>query len=226
MKNKLRILFKYLKGIGLDKIDFRVDFDESGIQHFEIDIEYEISDTVENIIYEIIEKYQDRLYEFGPSTLDNPNDYFRVSGEIIPNEGKFIFTKIDYQGYDTEGSGTYYDKDDYEEDESMYDTFIEVGKFLDDIRATSVTVGYNGSGDSGAIDINYESEIGSGIVPNDIENICYDLLSEYGGWEINEGSQGNIVFTKDEIEVNHEWNTQEDYNEEINIVITLDTFDE
>jgi len=226
MKNKLRILFKYLKGIGLDKIDFRVDFDESGIQHFEIDIEYEISDTVENIIYEIIEKYQDRLYEFGPSTLDNPNDYFRVSGEIIPNEGKFIFTKIDYQGYDTEGSGTYYDKGDYEEDESMYDTFIEVGKFLDEIKATSATVGYSGGGDSGAVDNNYESENGSGMIPSNIENICYSLLEEYGGWEINEGSQGNIVFTKDEIEVNHEWNTQEDYNEEINIVITLDTFSE
>jgi hypothetical protein len=225
MKNKLRILFKYLKGMGIDNITFNVDL-ENGIQWFELNMEYNSSSAIENIVQEIIEEYEDKLYELGPGTLDNPNEYFRVSGEIIPDEGKFIFTEIDYQGYDTEGSGTYYDKDDYEEDDSMYDTFIEVGKFLDEIEATSATVGYSGGGDSGAVDNNYESENGSGIIPNDIENICYDLLSEYGGWEINEGSQGNIVFTKDEIEVNHEWNTQEDYNEGINIVITLDTFSE
>lgn len=225
MKNKLRILFKYLKGMGIDSVTFRVDL-ESGIQWFELNIEDNISNAIENIIQEIIEEYEDKLYELGPGTVDNKNDYFQVSGEIIPDEGKFIFTEIDYQGYDTEGSGTYYDKDDYEEDDSMYDTFIAVGKFLDEIRATSVTVGYSGGGDSGAVDNNYESENGSGIIPDNIENICYSLLEEYGGWEINEGSQGNIVFTKDEIEVNHEWNTQEDYNEQINIVITLDTFSE
>ena len=225
MKNKLRILFKYLKGMGIDSVTFRVDL-ESGIQWFELNTEDNVSSAIEDIIQEIIEEYEDKLYELGPGTVDNPNDYFQVSGEIIPDEGKFIFTEIDYQGYDTEGSGTYYDKDDYEEDDSMYDTFIAVGKFLDEIRATSVTVGYSGGGDSGAVDNNYESENGSGIIPDNIENICYSLLEEYGGWEINEGSQGNIVFTKDEIEVNHEWNTQEDYNEQIDIVITLDTFSE
>ena len=211
--------------MGIDSVTFRVDL-ESGIQWFELNTEDNISNAIENIIQEIIEIYEDKLYDIGPGSLDNPNEYFTASGEIIPDEGKFIFTEIDYQGYDTEDSGTYYDKDDYEEDDSMYDTFIAVGKFLDEIRATSATVGYSGGGDSGAVDNNYESENGSGIIPDNIENICYSLLEEYGGWEINEGSQGNIVFTKDEIEVNHEWNTQEDYNEQIDIVITLDTFSE
>ena len=225
MKNKLRILFKYLKGMGIDSVTFRVDL-ESGIQWFELNTEYNISTAVEDIIQEIIEEYEDKLYELGPGTVDNPNDYFQVSGEIIPDEGKFIFTEIDYQGYDTQASGTYYDKDDYEEDDSMYDTFIAVGKFLDEIRATSATVSYEGGGDSGYVSSTYESDKGKGDVPAGIENICYSLLEEYGGWEINEGSQGNIVFTKDEIEVNHEWNTQDDYNEQIDIVITLDTFSE
>jgi hypothetical protein len=225
MKNKLRILFKYLKGMGIEKAPFRIDF-EGGIQWFELDVPYDISDTIEEIIKDILEIYEDKLYDIGPGSLDNPNEYFTASGEIIPSENKIIITEIDYQGYDTETSGTYYDKDDYEEGESVYDYFIEVGKFLDEIRATSVTVGYSGGGDSGAVDNNYESENGSGIIPDNIENICYSLLEEYGGWEINEGSQGNIVFTKDEIEVNHEWNTQEDYNEQIDIVITLDTFSE
>ena len=225
MKNKLRIICKYLKGMGIEKAPFRIDF-EGGIQLFELDVPYNISDTIEEIIKDILEIYEDKLYDIGPGSLDNPNEYFTASGEIIPSENKIIITEIDYQGYDTETSGTYYDKDDYEEGESVYDYFIEVGKFLDEIRATSATVGYSGGGDSGAVDNNYESENGSGIIPDNIENICYSLLEEYGGWEINEGSQGNIVFTKDEIEVNHEWNTQEDYNEQIDIVITLDTFSE
>jgi hypothetical protein len=58
------------------------------------------------------------------------------------------------------------------------------------------------------------------MVPSNIKNICYSLLEEYGGWEINEWSQGNIVFTKDEISVNHEWNTEEDDSNEIDIEIT------
>jgi hypothetical protein len=225
MKNKLRILFKYLKGMGIEKAPFRIDF-EGGVQWFELDVPYDISDTIRDSIQEILEIYEDDLYEIGPGSLDNPNEYFTASGEIIPSENKIIITEIDYQGYDTQDSGTYYDKDDYEEDDSMYDTFIAVGKFLDEIRATSATVSYEGGGDSGYIEGQYQSENGSGMIPNNIENICYSLLEEYGGWEINEGSQGNIVFTKDEIEVNHEWNTQEDYNEQIDIVITLDTFSE
>ncbi len=211
--------------MGIEKAPFRIDF-EGGVQWFELDVPYDISDTIRDSIQEILEIYEDDLYEIGPGSLDNPNEYFTASGEIIPSENKIIITEIDYQGYDTQDSGTYYDKDDYEEDDSMYDTFIAVGKFLDEIRATSATVSYEGGGDSGYIEGQYQSENGSGMIPNNIENICYSLLEEYGGWEINEGSQGNIVFTKDEIEVNHEWNTQEDYNEQIDIVITLDTFSE
>ena len=225
MKNKLRIICKYLKGMGIEKAPFRIDF-EGGIQWFELDVPYDISDTIEEIIKDILEIYEDKLYDIGPGSLDNPNEYFTASGEIIPSENKIIITEIDYQGYDTQASGTYYDKDDYEEDDSMYDTFIAVGKFLDEIRATSATVSYEGGGDSGYIESTYESEKGTGDVPAKIENLCYSLLEEYGGWEINEGSQGTIVFTKDEIEVNHEWNTQDDYNEQIDIVITLDTFSE
>ena len=223
MKNKLRILFKYLKGMGIDELKLRVDL-ENGIQYLEYDTQYDISSAMDSIINEIIEIYENDLYELGPGNLDNPNDYFRVEVKILPSENKFIFTEIDYQGYEAEGSGSYYDINDYEEGESMYETFIEVGKFLDEIGSDSVTVNYSGGGDSGAVDNDYESENGSGMVPNKIEDICYNLLQEYGGWEINEGSQGNIVLTKDEIEVNHEWNTQEDYNEEVNIVITPETF--
>jgi hypothetical protein len=49
--------------------------------------------------------------------------------------------------------------------------------------------------------------------PAFLENMCYNALSNFGGWEINEGSQGNIVFNlRDKtITVNHSWNTEENH---------------
>jgi len=89
-----------------------------------------------------------------------------------------------------------------------------------------MTVSYNGSGDSGYIESDYTSKNKSGQIDDDIESICYNLLEEYGGWEINEGSQGTIDFTKDEITVNHEWNTEEQYTNEINLEVKPEDFNE
>ena len=227
MKKKFKMLMAYLKGFKKESITFEMQISGTHIEEVEIsDNDINMTSNFESYLQKILEQYTDELYDEGPGSADSSSDYFYVDGDIYPFENKIVLTQVRFTSYGTEDSGNFYNFEDYEEDDSMYDTFIAVGKFLDEIRATSVTVGYNGSGDSGSVDHNYEGEIGSGIVPNDIENICYSLLEEYGGWEINEGSQGNIVFTKDEIEVNHEWNTQEDYNEEINIVVTLDTFSE
>jgi hypothetical protein len=43
-----------------------------------------------------------------------------------------------------------------------------------------------------------------------IENVCYNILQKFGGWEINEGSQGKITFDfqSDNYSVYHEWNTE------------------
>ena len=97
---------------------------------------------------------------------------------------------------------------------------------LDEIKSDSITVTYEGGGDSGYIENQYESSNGGGDVPAGIEDICYQLLEDFGGWEINEGSQGSIILSRDEIEVEHEWNVQEEHWEEANIVITPETFNE
>lgn len=223
MKNKLRIICKYLKGLGIEKAPFRIDFD-GGVQWFELDIPYNISDTIEKSIQEILEIYEDDLYEIGPGSLDNPNEYFTASGEIIPSENKIIIEGVDFQGYNTQNSASYYDIEDYKEGESAYDYFIEVRKYLDEIKSDSITVTYEGGGDSGFIETSYESSNGGGSIPAGIEDICYKLLEEFGGWEINEGSQGSIMLSRNEIEIEHEWNVQEEHWEEANIVITLETF--
>jgi hypothetical protein len=56
-----------------------------------------------------------------------------------------------------------------------------------------LTAIYTGGGDSGYIEGSFE-ETGDAI-PSSVENWCYDKLeSNFGGWEINEGSNGKIIF--------------------------------
>jgi hypothetical protein len=225
MKKKFKMLMAYLRGFKKESINFEITISETHIEDINIYYGVDITSNFESHLQTILELYTNELYDEGPGSVESAGGYFYVDGEIYPFENKIVFNQVKFTSYGTSYSGYELYVEDYEEDDydSMYDTFIAVGQFLDEIKANSATVGYSGSADSGAIDNNYESENGSGMVPSNIKNICYSLLEEYGGWEINEGSQGNIVFTKDEISVNHEWNTEEDDSNEIDIEITEDS---
>jgi hypothetical protein len=68
---------------------------------------------------------------------------------------------------------------------------------------------YNGGGDSGYIESNFES---GQPVPPEIEEWCYQELEEnFGGWEINEGSQGEFQFYFDKkyVILSHAYNIEE-----------------
>jgi hypothetical protein len=68
---------------------------------------------------------------------------------------------------------------------------------------------YNGGGDSGYIEGTFEN---GEEVPAEVEDFCYRILEDnYGGWEINEGSQGSFFFDLNEKTINleHEYNTEE-----------------
>jgi hypothetical protein len=56
-----------------------------------------------------------------------------------------------------------------------------------------ITLSYEGGGDSGFINSTFDNP--NVNVPSYVEDWCYDKLeSNYGGWEINEGSQGRFEF--------------------------------
>jgi len=88
------------------------------------------------------------------------------------------------------------------------EVFDEIFK---EYSVTEIICTYNGGGDSGYIDS--DMELGRDTVPttSGIEDYCYTVLEDFSGWEINEGSQGNIRFNlkSKEYSVNHEWNTEE-----------------
>lgn len=92
---------------------------------------------------------------------------------------------------------------------------IEEFKEYTDRGVSEIICTYNGGGDSGYIDSDMDVDTDSNQpVPSFIEDMCYNALSSFGGWEINEGSQGNIVFNLTDltISVNHAWNIEENHS--------------
>jgi hypothetical protein len=71
-------------------------------------------------------------------------------------------------------------------------------EFLNEMRelyGSYVEMTYDGSGDSGWIQDQVDSDEGSKGMTNELENIAYEALELFhAGWEINEGSSGNIKF--------------------------------
>lgn len=89
----------------------------------------------------------------------------------------------------------------------------DVQKFISDNKGKPTgTVHYEGSGDSGYI----ESDIQIGgeyeKLPDYVESWLYSALNQYGGWEINEGSQGDFTFdfNSGEISLEHGENYEDE----------------
>lgn len=62
---------------------------------------------------------------------------------------------------------------------------------------TTGIIRFEGSGDSGAVEDSIElhgDSPSSETIPDDMETLCYTMLSDFPGWEINEGSQGQFIF--------------------------------
>ena len=66
---------------------------------------------------------------------------------------------------------------------------------MKEIYGFGVEISYDGSGDSGWIQDQVDSEKGSkGLTPQ-LEDIAYEALEMFhAGWEINEGSSGSMIF--------------------------------
>ena len=77
-----------------------------------------------------------------------------------------------------------------------------------------VKVDYSGGGDSGYIESNGYTDDGDVNIqiPAGLEDYIYQILeSNYGGWEINEGSDGVFIFNFNDstVTLEHTYNTEE-----------------
>lgn len=154
---------------------------------------------VQPIIDKIIDKVDTDEFEDNFHNGENDVEFFSVD-IIFDATDKKIIVECNYSTPDEEEAF----------DESEIND-MDIFKEYTDKGVSEIICSYNGGGDSGYVDGDMSVDGERENTPAFLEDMCYDALSGFGGWEINEGSQGNIVFNlRDKtITVNHAWNTEE-----------------
>jgi hypothetical protein len=212
-KKYLGKISRYLSSLGMNygEINFEMEPEEDEIAysenyfptHFENNYNAEIPDGLVPILKKIIGYVDDDgLYSDLPN--DGYIDYQRFDITIYTGEKKEISLTHSYS-FQTEGDtqGVEYDDmiEEWEEKGVFDDTEIPEDNYL--------VLKYNGGGDSGYLESDFENRT---PVPTEVENWCYQQLEEnFGGWEINEGSQGEFQFDFNEktVILSHTYNIEE-----------------
>ena len=212
-KKYLGRVSRYLASMGMKygDINFEMEPDDEEISyseygfptHFDNNYYAEIPDGLIPILKKIIDYVDDDgLYSNLPDGSDI--DYQRFEITISGVKKEIALTHI--YSYYSEGDSTGIEYDD------MIEEWEEKGIF-EDIEIPEdgyMVLKYNGGGDSGYIESDFDNGERS---PDEIEEWCYKQLEEnFGGWEINEGSQGEFQFDFNEktVILSHTYNTMLD----------------
>ena len=200
-KKYLERISRYVQSLGQKDVEIRIEANEWDNKTEISDIEWET------------------ITHFGwDSRLDIPSGFIELLQKIfnhLESSGKYSFPDIEGLNYhdflidfDTSNRELtirqlygYYDvggksEVEFEGDEVDMDSFREELNPNDIPNDGVLTVRYNGGGDDGSIDGQFD-EI-SESVPSLMEDFCYDKLSSnFGGWENNEGGEGYFIFDFD-----------------------------
>jgi len=211
-KKYLGKISRFLRSMGMryGEIQFEMEPDQEGIAyspndfptHFENNYTAEIPDGLVPILKKIIDYVDDDgLYSEVP--YDGYLIYQRFDITINAMSGEISLTHS--YSYQIEGGsqGIEYDDmiEEWEEKGVFNDTEIPEDNYL--------VLKYNGGGDSGYIESNFEN---GEPVPTEVEEWCYQQLEDnFAGWEINEGSQGEFQFDFNEktVILSHAYNIEE-----------------
>jgi hypothetical protein len=222
-KKYLQRICRYLGSVGMKDgtLEMDVDYGNFDFSNIDWDRETHFSNNynveIPEKLREILKKISDYIYEndLFQSPEDDDLNYERIEFDI-DSRSQEISVKHWWSFY---GRGDTQSK--YWEDEDGEEIFEEwnADGVLDDIEVPNngkLTLKYNGSGDSGYIESSFD-ENGDGV-PSAIEDWCYRQLEyNFGGWEINEGSDGEFIFNfhTTEIELIHTYNTEENASDTI-----------
>lgn len=210
-KKYLRKVTNYLGSLGMR--DGNIEFDADTGTSFE----------VENIEWDYITHFSNNFRAEIPSGLipilqkilnySNENNliqeideddinYQRIEVDIDTKTKDIVLSH--WWSFYTRGDGDSIDYDS-EEDMEHFREWEETQFHETEIPEDGIlTVTYNGSGDSGYLEDLFEEN--NEPLPTGIEDWCYTQLSNnFGGWENNEGSDGNFIFdfNKKIVTLNH-----------------------
>lgn len=212
-KKYLGKIARYLGSLGMKygEINFEMETEDEEISYdpndfptyFDNNYNAEIPDGLVPILKRIIDYFDDAdLYSNLPDGSDIDYQRFEITIDGVKRE--ISLTHI--YSYFSEGDSMGIEYDD------MIEEWEEKGVF-DDVSIPEdgyLTLKYNGGGDSGYIESDFENGEPS---PGAVEEWCYQQLSDnFGGWEINEGSQGEFQFDFNEktVILQHTYNTMVD----------------
>ena len=217
-KKYLNRTCNYLASLGMTEgtIGIELDSDQYSLSHEDIDWKYirhfennYRADLPEGLV-PILKKVMNHVIEEG--VFDSPDmdsmSYQNIDIEIDCTRKELTVTH-NYSYYDRgDANSVEYDSD---EDKARFDKWME--EDLQDVEVPSdgiLTVSYNGGGDSGYIESSFDET--SDAIPSSIEDWMYSQLeSHFGGWEINEGSDGRFIFNfnNSTVDLDHTFNTEE-----------------
>jgi hypothetical protein len=217
-KKYLGKVSRYLSSLGISygEITFEMEPDDDEISygenyfptHFENNYTAEIPDGLVPILKKIISYVDDEgLYDELPNDANIVYQGFEITIDSVKKEISLTHS----YSYQTEGDTQGVEYDD------MIEEWEEKGVF-DDIEIPEdnyLVLKYNGGGDSGYIESHFDSGARNPYgesVPTEVEEWCYQQLEDnFGGWEINEGSQGEFQFDFNEktVILSHTYNIEE-----------------
>ncbi len=216
-KQYLRRTSNYLQSMGMREgyIEIELEQEAGSIDYDSIDWQYvrnfsnnysaDIPGGLFPILRKIV-KYVDSLDNLNNDIEDLSFQRIEIR---IDCEDKEISVNHEYFYYGRSGENSIdYDS---EQDKEKFNKWMD--EDLKDVEVPSggiLRLDYNGGGDSGYI--NNEFQPTGDEVPAGIEDWCYQQLeSHFGGWEINEGSDGSFLFdfNNSVVTLNHTYNTEE-----------------
>ena len=185
--------------IGYDYIDWKY------VSHFSNNYSADIPEGLLPILKKVV-KYADSL-----DNLNNDIDdlsYQRIEIRIDSSQKEIsVNHEFFYYGRGEENSIDYDSKEDMEQFDRWMDNDLKEVEVPSDGK---LRLDYDGGGDSGYIHNEFQPT--GDAVPAGIEDWCYQQLERhFGGWEINEGSDGSFIFDfkNSVVTLNHTYNTEE-----------------
>lgn len=205
-KKTLQLFSYYVQSHGENEVNITVILDNCNIDWLP---DYALANSTRVDLYDtissLIEEFSSKDELFTDSNCEGRGE---LDWNIDCKEKKVkVILYQENMSYNTLGNSLYFD----DVPEKFSDSFESFIKKLSESSLIEKRVSFNGSGDSGYIDDFIMDDISISI-PDDVMTILYKLLNQtLGGWEINEGSQGDFLFNLEEkvLELSVEENIQD-----------------
>ena len=218
MKRLLTSFFLFLEQFDTPEAGVAIDMESDGISWWNEKVWVNILRKDVNIpsnflpLFDmIIDNYGREIWQ--GSMNEEEDDYYRVSISFKVDQRLMIITSVITENGEEPAS------DDY-----TLNNNEDVNTFLDEKNIERITIKYEGGGDDGYIDGKGEGDDGEEYdLSAGMSDVVYSYLEQsFGGWENNEGAKGEIIVTKEEIQIDHIWYTREDVDSDLRLVIKLE----